>query len=377
MTLAAVSREAVATAWGTKVASLVSIVMVAGMVIAVLLTTGRTVGAQQGVVDTLDDAGTRAIVVRAQEGSGLDTSSLARLEGVSSIAWLGGFGSAQDSTNTLVPGGTKVPIRFGFGIDLVTLGVTAPGLPGTAYASAVALEQLGMHAAAGSVTTVDGIDYSISGRIEVPEHLAFLEPLIVVPVEAQPAPVLSGGATSAQVVRGEDLAILVAIASDAAHVAGVTDAVRGVIDVTDPQLVTIETSQQLAQLRQLIDAQLGGAGRALVLIIFGLTAVLVAAILYGLVMMRRKDFGRRRALGASQGLIVGLVLAQVAALGCVGALLGGAVSFTAMAVGGDPQPPPNYYAAIMILAAVTAAVAAVVPAAVAARRDPVRELRVP
>lgn len=377
MRLAALVREAVAAAWGTKVASAVSIVMVAGMVIAVLLTTGRTVGAQQGVVETLDDAGTRAVVVRAQEGSGLDTSALARLDGVSSIAWLGGFGSAVDATNSMLPGGTKVPIRVGFGLDLATLGVTEPGVPGAAYASAAALEQLGMESAAGAVTTADGLDYSIGGRIEVPEHLAFLEPLIVVPVEPQHAPTLDGRATSAQVLRGESLAVLVAIADDASHVAAVTDAVQGVLDIVDPQLATIETSEQLAQLRELVDAQLGGAGRALVIAIFGLTAVLVAAILYALVMMRRKDFGRRRALGASQGLIVGLVLTQVAALGCVGALLGGAVSFTAMAVGGDPQPPPAYYAAIMILAAVTATIAALVPAAAAARRDPARELRVP
>lgn len=377
MKLAALLREAIASAWGTKVASIVSIMMIAGMVVAVLLTNGRTIGAQQGVIDTLDDAGTRAVVVRAQEGSGLDTSTLARLEGVSSIAWLGGFGTATDTTNTLVPGSTKVPLRLGFGLDLASLGITAPSLPGTAYASPTALEQLGMDAAAGSVTTAEGIDYSIGGLLEVPEHLEFLEPLIIVPTEPQPVPTLDDAATSPQVLRGDELAILVAIADDAAHVAAVTDIVRGVIDISDPQRVTFETSQQLAQLRELIDAQLGGAGWALVIAIFGLTAVLVAAILYALVMMRRKDFGRRRALGASQGLIVGLVLLQVAVLGIVGVLLGAAISFTALAAGGDPQPPLTYYGALMILAAVTATVAALVPAAAAARRDPARELRVP
>lgn len=377
MKLAALLSEAIASAWGTKIASIVSIVMVAGMVIAVLLTNGRTIGAQQGVIDTLDDAGTRAVVVRAQEGSGLDTSALARLQGVSSIAWLGGFGAATDTTNTLVPGGAKVPLRLAFGLDLASLGIAAPSLPGTAYASPTALEQLGMDAPVGSVTTADGIDYSMGGLLDVPDHLAFLEPLIVVPTEAQFVATLDGTATSAQVLRGEELAILVAIAEDAANVAGVTDTVRGLIDVADPRLVTFETSQQLAQLRELINAQLGGAGWALVIAIFGLTAVLVAAILYALVMMRRKDFGRRRALGASQGLIVGLVLLQVIVLGIVGALLGGAVSFTALALGGDPQPPFAYYGAIMILAAVTATAAALAPAAAAARRDPARELRVP
>lgn len=369
--------EAVAAAWGTKVASIVTIVMVAGMVLAVLLTTGRTVGAQQGVVDTLDDAGTRSVVVRAQEGSGLDSSALARLGGVSSIAWLGGFGSAQDATNSLLPGGTKVAIRIAYGLDLTSLGITAPGLPGIAYASPLALEALGMRAAAGSVTTTDGIDVSIGGLLEVPDHLAFLEPLVLVPVEAEPAPVLAAATTSSQVQRGEPLAILVAIAADASQVEAVRGTVQGVIDVHDPQSITLETSERLAQLRGLIDAQLGGASRALVLGIFALTAVLVAAILYALVMMRRKDFGRRRALGASRGLIVGLVLVQVGVLAVVGAVVGAVGSFVALAAGGDPQPPPDYFLAIGVLAACTAVVAAVLPAAAAAVRDPARELRVP
>ena len=151
----------------------------------------------------------------------------------------------------------------------------------------------------------------------------------------------------------------------------------GAADLFDAQLVTVETSANLAQLRQLIDAQLGGAGRALVLSIFGLTAVLVAAILYALVMMRRKDFGRRRALGASRGLIVALVLSQVAVLSSLGSILGAGVSFAALAASTDPQPPPSYYTAIMLLAAATAVLAAGAPATAAAFRDPARELRVP
>ena len=217
----AVLREAVAAAWGAKVASIATIVIVAGMVLAVLLTSGRTVGAQQAVVNTLDDAGTRAVVVHAQEGSGLDSSTLARLRGISSIAWMGGFGLARDATNSAVADSRKVPIRLGYGINLASLGVDQPSIAGAAYASATALEQLGMQGVGGSVTTVDGIDYSIAGVLDVPDYLEFLEPLIVVPVHAQLQPSLSVSTTDHQVRRGEPLSILVAIAADASQVAPV------------------------------------------------------------------------------------------------------------------------------------------------------------
>ena len=62
----AVVREALATSWAQPVASVVTIVMVAGMCATVLLTTGRTVGAEQAVISSIDSAGTRSIIVRAE-----------------------------------------------------------------------------------------------------------------------------------------------------------------------------------------------------------------------------------------------------------------------------------------------------------------------
>jgi putative ABC transport system permease protein len=65
---------------------------------------------------------------------------------------------------------------------------------------------------------------------------------------------------------------------------------------------------------------------------------LVAATLYGLVMMRRKDFGRRRALGATRTYIVSLLVTQTAILAIAGIILGLAGAITAAAALGDPLP---------------------------------------
>jgi len=139
----------------------------------------------------------------------------------------------------------------------------------------------------------------------------------------------------------------------------------------------LTTSETLASLRALVQGQLGSYGRGLVVAIFTLTATLVAAILYSLVMMRRKDFGRRRALGATRALIVQLLLVQMAALSAVGVIVGSIASAIALALAGDPLPSVDFFAAVAILAMAVGLAAALLPAVAASRRDPLRELRVP
>jgi putative ABC transport system permease protein len=361
-----VIREALATARSQPVASVVSIMMVAGMCATVLLTTGRTVGAEQAVLGSIDSAGTRSIIIRADADAGLNTSVLDRIANIEGIEWAGAFGPARDVTNAAIPGGTKVPIRLVWGDHLNALGVPelAPVENRTAWASTTALEQLGMPDSVGGVTSDAGADYAIAGQMPVPDYLAFLEPLVIAPQSPDPA---NPGTVS----------VLVVIADRPDLVSPISQAVQSVLAVEDPTKVQLTTSESLATLRALVEGQLGSFGRNLVIVIFALTAVLVAAILYGLVMLRRKDFGRRRALGASQGLIVAMLLIQMAALSLAGAIIGSAIAGIGLAATGDPLPGVDFFAAVAVLATAVGVVAALVPALAAARRDPLKELRVP
>lgn len=361
----AVLREALASAWSQPVASLVTIIMVAGMCATVLLTTGRTVGAEQAVLGSIDSAGTRSVVVRAEAGAGLEATVLDRLAGIEGISWAGAFGAASDVENAAVPGGTRVPVRLAWGADWSQLDVPdRQQVPDrTAWASAQALEQLGALEAAGGLRASDGTDYALGGRLTTPDYLRFLEPLVVVAQDDT----ASGGTVS----------VLVVIAASPELVASVATTVQSVLAVEDPTKITVQTSEDLATLRSLVQGQLGSYGRTLVIVVFAVTAVLVAAILFGLVMLRRKDFGRRRALGASQGLIVLLLLAQVAALSIIGAVVGTIAAVIALLVSSDPLPGLDFMIAIDVLAVAVGVIAALIPAAAAARRDPLIELRVP
>jgi len=361
----AVLREAFASARSQPVASTLTVLIVAGMIVAVMLTTGRTVAAEQSVLSTIDSAGTRSITVRAEDGAGVTSDVMDRIAGVEGIEWAAGFSSAIDATNTLIPDGTRVPVRYAYGTHLDRLGIpTASPVPGQlAYASATALRQLGLPDVAGSVTLTTGADYALAGRLTTPDFLTGFEPVVLIP---QPDPTGS-----------ETINILVVTASRPDLVAPVSDAVLSLLAAEDPTKITVQTSEALAQLRALVQGQLGSFSRGLVLLMLAITGTLVAIILYGLVMMRRKDFGRRRALGATRSLIIGLLLTQTALLALTGTLLGNATAITVLLATGAPLPGPAFLTASSVLATATATLAALIPALAASRREPIRELRVP
>jgi putative ABC transport system permease protein len=317
----------------------------------------------------IDSAGTRSVVVRADPGSGLTTAILEQLAVVDSVDEAVGLGPVTDVRNAQFEGGTPVPVRMLYGdLDELIGGDGWVALPGTALASERAAAELGLVDGVGGIVAADGAGFTVSRPFDVPEHLRFLEPLVVVPT-GQPAEAGSGDA--------DPLAVLVVLADEPHHVAAVADVVFGLLAGIDPGSVTVETSQQLADIRAAISGELGAHGRATVLGILAISALLVAANLLGLVVMRRKDFGRRRALGATKGLIVGLLVTQVGLLSLIGAVLGSVGTVATLTGTGQPLPDLEFIAAVGVAGILTAGVAALLPATIAARRDPLHELRVP
>ena len=111
--------------------------------------------------------------------------------------------------------------------------------------------------------------------------------------------------------------------------------------------------------------------------ILGAGLGLVVLNMYGAVTTRRRDFGRRRALGASRGTIVALVTLQTAITGLLGAALGTAIGAAVVWRLTDLLPDLRFAVAVGVLAIIATIAAAVPPALVAAHRDPVKVLRVP
>jgi putative ABC transport system permease protein len=357
-------REAFSSALSQPVASLTTIAIVAGMCLTVLLTSGKTAGAEEAVVQTFDTAGTRSIVIQASPDAGLTSSVVERLSSIGGIEWVGAFGPATDVRTGAIPGSTKVPLRAVYSHQLEYINIAkVSAAPELAIGSRQSLEKLRLPDGVGFVTdAATGRDYSVVGEFAPPEFLSFLEPLLLSPVAID---------------GDQPVAAVVIVAARPDLVQSVSVAAQSVIAADDPTKISITTSEKLASLRTIVKEQLGGFGYSLVVLIFVLTGFLVGTVLYALVMLRRRDFGRRRALGASRGLITGLLLIQTTLLSTCGAIAGSVAAFAIQLANTEPMPSLSYFVATALLSCAAATTAAIVPALIASTRDPLKELRVP
>lgn len=167
------------------------------------------------------------------------------------------------------------------------------------------------------------------------------------------------------------------LADSSAQVESVTRAVSQVLAAQDPSSIRLETSQTLAAVRAAVAGELGRYSRELVLTAMGVGLILVAVVVFGAVTLRRQDFGRRRALGATRATIAMLIGVQTVLVGIGGTVLGIASGIIIVWRLTGSLPEPGFTIAVAILALLTTVFAALPPALLAAYRDPVRVLRVP
>ncbi len=357
--------EAIRMGAARPVSSTVTGLIVAGVCAVILSTTGQSVQAERQVLGRIDEAGTRSVIVTDTNGSaGIRPGAVDRISRLSGVEWVVGFGPATDVHAAGIPGGKPAAVRAVYGtlppeVDTSGRDMTA----GTVLVGPDAQASLGLAVSAGGVVAKDGTDYAVVGRFDAVDPLGFLNrSLIAAPNPDAVDPVL------------RTIHILVDRPEDVAPVA---DAIYGLLDAEDPTSVGIQTSETLAEIRKAVQGELGRYSRRLVTVILAVGLVLVGLNIYGTVSTARRDFGRRRALGASRADIIGLVTTQTVAVAAIGAAAGTAIGGAIIwRLTGTP-PDTAFTAAVATLSILAAAIAAIPPAMVAAWRDPVSVLRVP
>lgn len=362
-------REGVAMARSQPVATVLVALVGAAVCATVLATTGQSAAAEREVLSRIDDAGTRAIVVTDQEGRAqLGPDVVDRLAALSAVDWVVGLGSVLDTRNSAVGDGADLlPVRTLYGDVPPVLALHAGRWPdpGEVVVGAGVLQEFGFAQAVGGLDPRRGTSYGLVGSFTADDPLGFLaDGGLVRTVVAD-----DGGA---QAVR--QLYILVDRPSDVATVAA---ALPAVLDARDVTSLRIETPEVLTQVRDAVAGELGRFSRQLVAMVLAVGLVLTAVTVYGSVTTRRRDFGRRRALGASRSSVVVLVLVQTAVGAFVGASVGAAAGLTIVARLAGAVPSAAFTGGLVAATILAAAVAAVPPALLAAMRDPVRILRVP
>lgn len=334
----------------------------AGVVLTTLATSGRTVGAERAVLARIDDAGTRAIaVIDDRPTPGLNSELLDAIRRLDAVAWAIGLGPIEDVRPVGLSGGTAVPARTVSGISPELVLSPTSGSRVDALVARESQRRLGYVAAAGTVETSTGRQYPVAGTFTATGPLADLQGTIL----------LIGGAP------GMPLRRITIEVETAEYLGQVADAVRTLVGPGGQGGVSIEVSDDLVLAQMAVRGELAGFGRGIVIQALAAGLVLMAGAVLAGVNARRRDFGRRRALGATRGQLVGVVVAQALWSAVPGVTAGALIGSGLVAALAGNGPGWQYPLAVAVLTVVGAAGSAVIPAGLAAARDPVVALRVP
>lgn len=370
LTLRRALRETRHTLWGSRAMTAALIAIVTAATLSVILTAGRSAALEQDVLASVDDAGTRFIVISSQTSEGLDPSVVARIANLHGVDWIIGLTPAQDTRNAAIPGARAVSTRtiVGQWPEAIRPSValppgTAPA-PGTALVTETSQELAGLIDPAGTmINSANGQYISVGGRFEASPPLDHLDRAILLPDDPEhPADALS---------------VLYLTADRAVDVPAVAESAVQLSGIENRADITVETSQTLVELQDVVSGQLSEFSRVLAAGIMAGSAVVIGLSLIMLSVSRRRDFGRRRALGATRTDLI-LVMAMSATIpALIGATLGVAGGLAILQISDLGQPPITFALAAIVVSVMTAALAALPAALLTAWRDPASVLRVP
>ncbi len=177
-------------------------------------------------------------------------------------------------------------------------------------------------------------------------------------------------------MRSRSSGIIVAV-DDVGWVDLVADNLPALVGRAAANAITIERSPALLQAREAVRDEVTRRDRTLVLAILAVAMALACVVVFAGIVGARRDFGRRRALGATQGQLTALAVLGTLwpALGgtAVGTITGWAYLGSRLGYLADWRFP----LAVGILTVLVFMAASAPPAAVVATRDPLRVLRVP
>lgn len=330
-------------------------------VCAVLISSGQSGTLAAEVQSRLDSPEARTIVVRGVPSDGMSAQALRGLAPVDGIDWVIATGPSQDVTNAAIEGGSAVGMRRLWSTDWRAFGIAPP--PGTsdliAWSDPESVRALGIDRFPAQVRTRNGTA-TLLGTFSPPRGVEQQIRGLVIPTSLD-----------------EDVPVttIAVEARSAAGVPALVSTIRAVLPASAKR-VTISTNRELAVASESVRASLDVYGRRLLVGTFGGAGIVMSALQVALVLMNRRDFGRRRALGASRHLVGALVVGHTALSTALGAVLGSTISLVVLRVVGWTSPRGDLVAALDILLVTTACLAALLPASMAARLDPAREMRV-
>lgn len=367
MKIRMLAREALAAAWASKVPSALVCLICAAMCMMTIATVGRTAAAEEQVAERINSAGARELVITDKNAAGLINGSLINMTAKLSVVDRAvGLQAPVDVINTLIGAGADPVPAWGIIGDLGNVAVLNSGRmpgPGEALVSSTALRDLGLQKPVGAVTLINAqvpLDYAVVGSFSAREPFDNLSQGVII-----------------NAANASSVASLHTILTDSSQAQAAQRTVIGLLgSLPDSEAISVRSPMQMAQLQDEIIGDLGSFGRALLYGSLGIGALLVGIVVFADILVRRKDLGRRRALGASRSTIISLMLLRTLVPAAVGGLIG-IVGGLMIAAQSGAMPPVSFSVGVMLLAMIAAGLSALVPASIAAHSDPVKVLRTP
>lgn len=357
-------REGVASALAHRSSTVILVLLTLATTLAVFLTAGRSAAVESEVLARIDEAGPRLVTVQVLEPSpGIDRSGLGRLSRATGVEWALGLGEAREVSNASLPGGAKVVARrlLTDAPDILHVSKGRAPAAGEAIVSESARELLGLAQPSGTLDD-GGRLLPVVGQYGAGHEIADLERLVLVGAEPRTT---------------ERATLVYLLANSTANVPLVTAQLPALSGLDGGEGVNVSTSEELLRVEEAVGGELSRFGRTMALGALGAGLVLMALATALAQSSRRRDHGRRRALGASRTAIVAVAILEVAFPVGAGAALGTAAGGSLVHRLTGHLPEPSFMVAVPVLVLIIGMVATVVPATAAALQDPVRILRVP
>lgn len=353
--------ESVRVAGSTPVASTLVALLALLAPLVTLTTVGFSIEGQAAILRRLDEVGSRIVTVVSATGEGVvPLEAVDRIGRLDGVAWVVGLGPVFD-VRPRVPVGEPTPVRAYRGLRApISLNRLGQGEepPGTAYVSPTSARRLGV---AGAYGALDPGDLRVVGWFRAGDPLAALDAFVLVPA-SDPA------------LRLERVIVA---AEDVGWIEGIVAALPALLGTDAAGRVTIEESEDLREARAAVRDEVVSRDRVLVVAILAVATALGAVVVLATTLGARRDFGRRRALGATRGQLVMLVVLATLWPTLIGVLGGTVVGSIYLGSRLGRVPDAAFPVAVAILAGLCLVAGSVGPAVAAATRDPVRVLRIP
>jgi putative ABC transport system permease protein len=340
----------------TRVVSGLVLILAFVVPVLVLATAGGSIESQAAIIGRIDETGTTVItLVGTGPEAVIPASAVDRIGRMSGVAWVVGLGPVND-VQTESTGGSptpartyravRAPVRFG-----------ASGGAG-AFVSEASAARLGI---AGAYSVLDPGAIPVVGWFEADDPLADLNSFVLTPSREESLP----------------LDRIIVAASDAGWVDEIAANLKTMAGLGTSTDVTVQRSQSLLDARAAVADEVARRDREMVVVILAAATALASIVVFTGTIASRRDFGRRRALGASQRQLTILVMLTTLWPALLGAALGTAAGTAYLASTLGYWPGPAFPLSVGVLMVIALVGSSAPPAAIAATRDPLRVLRVP